>query len=103
MLTEGGTDPVSKGLFNRFRKSRTASDKVQSGDGGVFWPQELLAKEMPDTAIWTYGYNADVIGIFEANNQNNVSQHGRGLAAALERDIDNEVRFRSVQGSVSDV
>jgi hypothetical protein len=41
--------------------------------------------------VWTYGYNADVIGVFQANNKNSVSQHGRDLAVKLEREIENGV------------
>jgi hypothetical protein len=44
--------------------------------------------------VWTYGYNADVIGgLFQSNNKNSVSQHGRDLAVRLEREIDNEVSY----------
>lgn len=42
--------------------------------------------------MWTYGYNADVIGgLFQANNKNSISQHGRDLSVRLEREIDNGV------------
>jgi hypothetical protein len=41
--------------------------------------------------VWTYGYNADVIGIFQTNNKNSVSQHGRDLAIRLDREVENEV------------
>ncbi len=42
--------------------------------------------------MWTYGYDADVIGgVFQANNKNSVSQHGRDLAVRIEREIDNKV------------
>jgi hypothetical protein len=59
----------------------------------VFWPKQLLGPALPNARLWTYGYNADVTGgrIFQANNQNSVSQHGRDLSVKLEGDIDNEV------------
>jgi hypothetical protein len=44
--------------------------------------------------VWTYGYNADVIGglfQFQANNKNSISQHGRDLSVRLEREINNGV------------
>lgn len=48
--------------------------------------------EIPEARIWSYGYNADVMGgFFQANNKNSVSQHGRDLAVRLEREIENEV------------
>jgi hypothetical protein len=42
--------------------------------------------------VWTYGYNADVIGgLFQANNKNSISQDGRDLSVRLELEIDNGV------------
>ena len=58
----------------------------------VFWPKEFLAKDIPQARVWTYGYDADVIsGLFQANNKNSISGHGRDLKTRLERDIDNKV------------
>lgn len=58
----------------------------------VFWPEEYLVPDIPQARVWTYGYNADVIGgLFQSNNKNSVSQHGRDLAIRLEREIQNEV------------
>jgi hypothetical protein len=49
--------------------------------------------------VWTYGYNADVIGgLFQANNKNSISQHGRDLSVRLEREIDNEVGCQPFYG-----
>jgi hypothetical protein len=75
-------------------KDRNGDDEEPSQDG-IFWPSDFLDHDLPDARLWTYGYNANVIGIFEANNQNSVSQHGRDLSIQLERDIDNEVRISS--------
>lgn len=58
----------------------------------VFWPCDFLDHDLPTSRIWTYGYNADVIGMFESNNKNSVTQHGRDFSVQLERDIQNEVR-----------
>ena len=61
----------------------------------VFWPRDYLAQDLPQARVWTYGYDAEVIdGVFQANNKNSVSQHGRDLAIKFERDIDNEVTLR---------
>ena len=58
----------------------------------VFWPEAYLAADIPQACVWTYGYNADVIGgIFQTNNKNSISQHGRDLSVRLEREIDNGV------------
>lgn len=60
----------------------------------LFWLEEFLTVDIPEARVWTYGYNADVIGgLFQANNKNSVSQHGRDLAVKLEREIENEVIY----------
>ncbi|KAK5625679.1 hypothetical protein RRF57_001395 [Xylaria bambusicola] len=57
----------------------------------IFWPRDYLLEDVPEAEVWTYGYNADVIGgLFQANNQNSVSQHGRDLYVKLERHIEND-------------
>jgi hypothetical protein len=74
--------------------STTSSKKSEesSAPRQVFWPKEYLTHDIPQARIWTYGYNADVIGgLFQANNKNSVSQHGRDLAVRVEREIENEV------------
>ncbi|KAH9865613.1 hypothetical protein J1614_009198 [Plenodomus biglobosus] len=61
-----------------------------SSPSPVFWPEEYLTQDIPQARVWTYGYNADVIGgLFQANNRNSISQHGRDLSVRLEREIDN--------------
>lgn len=86
------------GWFPWFRRLATGSPSTSieqvsvpsSSPSKVFWPEQYLASDIPQTIVWTYGYNADVIGgLFQANNQNSISQHGRDLSVKLERDIEN--------------
>ena len=57
----------------------------------MFWPQDYLAKDILKAKVWTYEYSADVMGgLFQAKNENNVSQHDRDLAVRVERDVENE-------------
>ncbi|KAI1661935.1 hypothetical protein F4813DRAFT_346255 [Daldinia decipiens] len=52
----------------------------------VFWPRDYLVEDFPKARVWTYGYNANVInGMFQANNQNSISQHGRDFTVRTER------------------
>lgn len=70
-----------------------AAEQTQSSK--IFWPRQYLVPEIPEARIWTYGYNADVIGgLFQADNKNSISQHGRDLAAKLKREIENDVLLR---------
>jgi len=83
-------------LFKR-KAVRSTSEQAQSPLlppplSKVFWPEEYLASDIPQAIVWTYGYNADVIGgLFQANNKNSISQHGRDLSVRLEREIENGV------------
>ncbi|KAL8750304.1 MAG: hypothetical protein Q9184_006469 [Pyrenodesmia sp. 2 TL-2023] len=73
-------------------ESNSKQEDTSSRQQKVFWPQDYLAKDIHEARVWTYGYNADVIGgLFQANNKNSVSGHGRDLGVRVERDIDNKV------------
>ncbi|KAI3343365.1 hypothetical protein F4824DRAFT_493613 [Ustulina deusta] len=64
--------------------STHASVNENSIENNVFWPRDYLLEDVSEAEVWTYGYNADVIGgLFQANNQNSVSQHGRDLAVPI--------------------
>jgi hypothetical protein len=91
-----------KSLFKRrtARSLPTSAEQAQPPSGPassppsatVFWPEAYLAADIPQACVWTYGYNADVIGgLFQSNNKNSISQHGRDLSVRLEREIDNVV------------
>ncbi|KAF3913118.1 hypothetical protein AA313_de0201855 [Arthrobotrys entomopaga] len=71
-------------LFWR-RKNKTDPTGVETlkppASSEVFWPEEYLVPDIPQARIWTYGYNADVVGgLFQSNSKNSISQHGRDLA-----------------------
>lgn len=64
--------------------------EYSSGDGHepVFWPQDFLTQDLGNQArVWTYGYKANVISMFEPNNRNTISQHGNDLIRRLEREL----------------
>ncbi|KAI0144132.1 hypothetical protein F4776DRAFT_661226 [Hypoxylon sp. NC0597] len=75
-----------------WKEAISSDDSESRGEaprGQVFWPRDFLVRDLPDARIWTYGYNADVIGgLFQSNNQNSISQHGRDLATKIKRDIE---------------
>lgn len=57
-----------------------------------FWPAEEAPSKLPGARIWTYGYNADVLGgLFQANNKNSIRQHGNDLMVKMERKIQGNV------------
>ena len=63
----------------------------------VFWPAEQACARLPRARIWTYGYNADVIGgLFEANNQNSIHKHGNDFMVKIERTFKDSVSDASL-------
>ncbi|KFY18132.1 hypothetical protein V492_00124 [Pseudogymnoascus sp. VKM F-4246] len=77
-----------KTFFGLKKSTKETDGKRQTSTtspSDIFWPEEYLVPDLPQARIWTYGYNADVIGgLFQANNQNSVSQHGRDFAVRSE-------------------
>ncbi|KAF2174575.1 hypothetical protein K469DRAFT_614070, partial [Zopfia rhizophila CBS 207.26] len=86
-----------KGLKSLFKRKTVTSTSEQAqsslsppSPSKVFWPEEYLVSDIPQASVWTYGYNADVIGgLFQTNNKNSISQHGRDLTVRLEREVEN--------------
>ncbi|USP73041.1 hypothetical protein yc1106_00315 [Curvularia clavata] len=79
------------GLETKQEKTLSSSSTLLSSPSTIFWPEDYLVSDIPNACVWTYGYNADVIGgIFQANNKNSISQHGQDLSVRLEREIGNE-------------
>lgn len=79
-------------------RSDSTQNNASSAQRKVFWLRDFLVEDIPQARVWTYGYNADVIGgVFQANNKNSVSQHGRDLKVRLERDIENEVILNGLE------
>ncbi|KAL6717685.1 hypothetical protein ACLMJK_005600 [Lecanora helva] len=91
------TSSRSSGIKSLFQSKNPAGEntgpqKKSSGQQQVFWPRDFLLEDIPQARVWTYGYNADVTGgLFQANNQNSVSKHGRDLRVKLEREVDDQV------------
>lgn len=54
-------------------------DRSESRLDAVFWPAALLPKVVPNTKIWTWGYDADIDGFWSSASQNTVSQHATNL------------------------
>lgn len=90
LATSSKRTSLMKALKSLFQPKSSAStaDQREEPSAKSFWPDEYLVEDIPEARVWTYGYNADVIGgLFQTNNQNSVSKHGQDLAVRLERDI----------------
>ena len=51
--------------------------------GSTFWPQDLLPSVIPDTKIFTWGYDANVDGFLSSASQNTTHQHAQNLLSDL--------------------
>ena len=49
----------------------------------VFWPYNLLARDIPDARIITWGYDADVAHFVSPVSTNRVKDHAKSLSNAL--------------------
>ena len=49
----------------------------------IFWPRDLLSKELPDARIFTFGYDADIIRALATAGSNTIRDHGKSLAQDL--------------------
>jgi hypothetical protein len=59
----------------------------------TFWPQTLLAHDLPNARILTFGYDADIVGVLNTAGSNTLRDHGKSLTndVALRR-----IRSRTV-------
>jgi hypothetical protein len=46
----------------------------------TFWPQTLLTRDLPNTRILTFGYDADIVGVLNTVGSNTLRDHGKSLA-----------------------
>ena len=52
---------------------------------GVFWPRDLLSKDVQNARIIVCGYDSDVVKLFGGVSQNQILDHSRTLIADLRR------------------
>src|SRR5262245_16221525 len=57
-------------------------DKTWTHSNGTFWP-EVLAADLPQARIMTFGYDADVVRFWSIASSNRLDDHGKSLANAI--------------------
>lgn len=77
------------GLFGHPWK--TWADESSKDPVKPFWPQTLLPTVLPDTQIYSFGYDADVGKFMSAVGLNTVLQHGTNLLNNLADLLDETV------------
>lgn len=75
-LVEDSQPSKRLGLFKRNSPIWETVEQKQR----IFWPRDILPGDVPNTRIFTYGYNSRVSRYFSGpTNQSNISQHGLAL------------------------
>ena len=54
-------------------------------ENGVHWPMELLPKDIPDSRILCFGYDADVAYFWAPASSNTVANHAENLLGSFLR------------------
>lgn len=86
MLQRELSTPLSKDPYSFSAKEAGNSNAAESSDQsshGIFWPAALLPEVVPDTRIWTWGYDADIDGFWSPASQNTVSQHATNVLSDI--------------------
>lgn len=55
--------------------NRESTWTAQTGSESIFWPRDLLPRDVPDSRIVTWGYDADVVGFWAMASQNRIGEH----------------------------
>ena len=68
---------------------------------GVFWPRDLLSRDLQNVRIIVFGYDSDVVKFFGRVSRNQIRDHARTLIGDLRRcrKAGDEVRFRETNYS----
>lgn len=54
-----------------------------SPSSSTYWPQTLLPETVPDARIFTFGYDANIVGFLSSASQNSIHQHAQNLLSDL--------------------
>ncbi|KAI9697405.1 MAG: hypothetical protein M1836_004683 [Candelina mexicana] len=69
--------------------SPSTESTIHEADESVYWPRDLLPSAVPNARILTYGYDADVIGLFQARSKDSISQHAQTMLIDVEHEVRN--------------
>ena len=75
--------------------SVVSQDSRQNNTETLFWPHKLLPSVIPQSRIYTWGYDVDVNHLFSSASQATVFQHAGSLLSDLadERILDEHVSY----------
>ena len=70
---------------------------------GVFWPKDLLSRDVPNVRIITFGYDSGVVRFFGRVSQNQIHDHAKTLIGDLRgcRKKEEEVRYHDISNQMT--
>ncbi|KAL8724942.1 MAG: hypothetical protein Q9181_006602, partial [Wetmoreana brouardii] len=71
-------------IFHR-KRNYSPSEPNNSSQNSVFWPKDLLAEDIPEVRILSYGYEAEIVRAFAPVGTANIFQHAQNLLAEIQR------------------
>ena len=54
-------------------------------ESGIHWPSQLLKEDIPDARILSYGYDADIVNLWDPASINRLSNHAETMVGDLVR------------------
>jgi hypothetical protein len=74
---------------------RTPTRQTLTVERKVFWPRDLLPNDIPDARIYTYGYDADVIGMSSSKGKSGTTftNLAQNMLMDLDRGLEDNVIY----------
>lgn len=84
VLYDGGTEATIDIVFVHGLTGNAYTTWLHNGTG-VHWPSQLLRQDMPDARILSFGYDADIVNIWNPASNSRLSNHGENMVGDLVR------------------
>ena len=94
VLCEGGTEASVDIVFVHGLTGNAYNTWLHK-DTRVHWPSELLGQDIPDARILSFGYDADIINLWDPASNSKLSNHAENMVGDLVRkreETDTETR-----------
>lgn len=84
LLYEGGIEPSVDIVFVHGLTGNAYSTWLHE-DSGTHWPSRLLGQDIPDARILSYGYDADIVNLWNPVSNSRLSNHAENMVGDLAR------------------
>lgn len=101
--SQGITPNSTVSSTSRAVSSKAKQDLLCLTDKWYCWPRDELPKKITNARIFTYGYSADVIGPFQAQSNNTITNHSNDFLIALIRDLPQDLPIFFVAHSLGGI